>query len=125
MIQLFNSAEFINYLDGEERLISLLLRDIVIETLPGIKEKMAYNVPFFSMNKRICYIWPSKIPWGGVKKGVHLGFCYGNRIEDKDGLLHAGTRKMIRTLHFNTVEDIEPQIIITFLKKAAEIDRLK
>lgn len=125
MIQYFNSAELINHLHGEEKLITLLLRDLVLEILPGVKEKMAYNVPFYSMNKRICYIWPSKIPWGGVKQGVHLGFCYGSQIEDKDGILIAGTRKMIRTLHFNKVEDIDPQMIISFLKQAAENDRLK
>ena len=68
-----------------ERIITDVLRQIVTAHLPvSCKEKISFNVPYFYGNKGICIIWPSTIPRGGIKKGVLLGFWYGNKLKDAD-----------------------------------------
>lgn len=73
-------VEFWDFLPENERIIVDVLRQIILENLPSIcKEKLAYNVPYYYGNKRICLIWPGSIPWGGIREGVLLGFCQGNK----------------------------------------------
>src|SRR6266550_199790 len=82
-IKIRSLVELFAILPEDERIIVDVLRQIVIENLPTYcKEKISYNVPFFYGNKGICIIWPSTIPRGGIKKGVLLGFWYGNKLKD-------------------------------------------
>ena len=75
-------------LPENERIITDVLRQIVIDNLPACcKEKISYNVPFFYGNKGICIIWPATVPRGGIKKGVLLGFWYGCKLKDTDNYL--------------------------------------
>jgi hypothetical protein len=99
-------------LPDEERIITDVLRQIIAENLPAYcKEKISYNVPFFYGNKGICIIWPSIIPRGGIKKGVLLGFWYGNKLKDIDRYLIHGTNKQIFYKIFYTAEDIDEDAI--------------
>jgi hypothetical protein len=110
-------------LPGEERIIVDVLRQIVTEHLPkNGKEKISYNVPFFYGNKGICIIWPSTIPRGGIKKGVLLGFWYGNKLNDVDHYLTHGTNKQIFYKIFNTAEEIDQEAIVKLLKEAVRLD---
>ncbi|MDX1641781.1 MAG: DUF1801 domain-containing protein [Balneolaceae bacterium] len=79
--------EFLDFLPDDERSIVHYLRDLVLSTLHPIEEKLAYNVPFYYGQSRICYIWPASIPWGGVNHGVILGFCRGYLLSDDIGYL--------------------------------------
>ena len=111
-------------LPGHERIIVDVLRQIIIENLPvTFKEKISFNVPFFYGKKGICIIWPSAIPRGGIKKGVLLGFWYGNKINDADNYLTHGTNKQIFYKIFYSAEDIDELAIVKLLKKAVQIDR--
>jgi hypothetical protein len=110
-------------LPEHERLIVDILRQIIKEQLPpGCKEKISYNVPFFYGNKGICIIWPAAIPRGGIKKGVLLGFWYGNKLKDADNYLTHGTNKQIFYKVFNSVEEINIKAIIKLLKEAIKLD---
>ncbi|NVJ46260.1 MAG: DUF1801 domain-containing protein [Cytophagia bacterium] len=42
-------------LDDELRLVKIL-RSLVYECIPEVKEKLSYNVPFFRLKKTICFI---------------------------------------------------------------------
>ena len=54
-----NIVELFTLLPEEERIITDVLRQIILETLPGYcKEKISFNVPFFYGNKGICIVWP-------------------------------------------------------------------
>ncbi|MEJ2478419.1 MAG: DUF1801 domain-containing protein [Desulfobacterales bacterium] len=77
-----NFNDFFDFLPTEEQEIVESLRGIILDALPGVTEKLAYNVPFYYRHRRICYIWPSAIPWGGLDKGsgVALGFVKGRLI---------------------------------------------
>jgi len=108
-----------------ERIITDVLREIIKEHLPANgKEKISYNVPFFYGNKGICIILPSAIPRGGIKKGVLLGFWYGNRLADADNYLTHGTNKQIFYKIFNSVEEINIKAIVKLLKEAVKLDAM-
>ena len=98
----FSSIEdFLDYLTPYELEIVLMLRDLIKTSIPNVKEKLSYNVPFYSLHKRICFIWPASVPWGKVEKnGVILGFSNGNLLPDPEGFLEKGTRKQVYTKTF-------------------------
>jgi len=68
-------------------------------------------------------VWPSAIPRGGIKKGVLLGFWYGNRLNDVNGYLSRGTNKQIFYKIFHTVEDINEEEIVLLLQEAVKLDK--
>ena len=107
-----------------ERIIVDVLRAIVAEQLPAYcKEKISYQVPFFYGRKGICIIWPSAIPRGGIKKGVLLGFWYGNKLADADNYLTHGTNKQIFYKIYSDVEEINVKAVVKLLKEAVNLDR--
>jgi len=107
-----------------ERIIVDVLRQIIIDNLPSYcKEKISFNVPFFYGKKGICIVWPSAIPRGGIKKGVLLGFWYGNRLNDVNGYLSRGTNKQIFYKIFHTIEDINEEEIVLLLQEAVKLDK--
>ena len=115
--------EFWDRLPGNERLITDVLRQIVLEQLPGsCKEKLAYNVPFYYGQKRICVIWPASIPGGGIRQGVLFGFCQGNLLKDADNYLSRGTNKKVFYKIYYQPEDIDEKAIRKLLKEAVELD---
>jgi hypothetical protein len=118
-----NLVDLFAILPEDEKIIVDVLRQIIIETLPDYcKEKISYNVPFFYGNKGICIIWPSTVPRGGIKKGVLLGFWYGNKLNDHDRFLSHGTNKQIFYKIYHTPEEIDDEPIIKLLKEAIKLD---
>ena len=121
----FNSVdEMLDYIPEDQREITLLLRELVFEAIPDVREKLSYNVPFFSLHRRICHIWPGAIPWGKLTlEGVQFGFSQGHLINDEFDYLETQGRKYVRTHHFYSIEEVDPDIIISYLIQAQEIDR--
>lgn len=111
-------------LPENERIIVDVLRQIIRETMPvHCREKLSYNVPFFYGHRGICIIWPSTIPGGGVKKGVLLGFWYGNRLNDSEKFLTHGTNKKIFYKIYQSPEQIDEKPIKKLLKEAVKTDQ--
>lgn len=118
-----NVEEFLEYLPETEREIVDRLRELVLECLPICKEKLAYNVPFYYRNKRICYIWPPSVKWGNSKmEGVEFGFCYGNLLDDELNFLEKGTRKQIFFKKIMSLHDIDEDMIKAYLFMASDVD---
>lgn len=110
-------------LPENERIIADVLRQIIKDNLPPYcKEKISFNVPFFYGKKGICIVWPSTIPGGGIKKGVLLGFWYGNKLKDANNYLTHGTNKQIFYKIFHTVEEINEEEIVLLLQEAVILD---
>lgn len=110
-------------LPDEQRIITDVLRQIIIQTLPAwCREKISYNVPFFYGNRSICLVWPAAVPRGGIKEGVMLAFWYGNKLEDKNGYLTSGTNKQIFYKIYTSAEEIDEAALVSILKEAAELD---
>lgn len=116
--------DFLDFLPAGEREIVEYLRRLVLDTIPQSREKLAYNVPFYYRHARICYIWPSAVPWGQVKKnGVQLGFINGYLLRDESGYLEKGNRKQVYVKTYWSLTDIEPELIRAYLFEAIEVDR--
>src|SRR5436190_24296154 len=118
-----NLVDLFAILPEDEKIIVDVLRQIIIETLPEYcKEKISYNVPFFYGNKGICIVWPSTIPRGGIKKGVLLGFWYGNKLKDTGNYLIHGINKQIFYKIFYSADNINEKAIVKLLKEAVQLD---
>nr|WP_293834367.1 DUF1801 domain-containing protein [uncultured Arsenicibacter sp.] len=115
-------GELLEYLPDHERQIVDALRSIIFSCIPGCREKIAYNVPFYSRRKRICFIWPASVPWGKVKKGVRLGFSNGYLLSDELNYLEKGGRKHVYCRDFTSVQDINVDLLKTFLFEAVVVD---
>lgn len=119
-----NVEEFLDYLPEAELKMVEHLRALIYQAIPDISEKIAYNVPFFKRHSNICFIWPPSIPWG--KKTypfVRLGFTKGYLIEDDIGFLDKGGRKQVYCKDFNSLEEMDETLILTYLTKAMLIDQ--
>lgn len=119
-----NVEEFLEYLPDDERRIVNALRKIILDCMPNGKEKLAYNTPFYYQHKRVCYLWPSSVPWGGIKERgiVVLGFCKGQILSDDIGYLNKDGRKEIATRRFTSVKDIDADLLKQYLYEALFID---
>lgn len=115
--------EFLDFLTEEERKIVRVLRSIIQDCLPEAREKLAYNVPFYYRNRRLAYIWPASVPWGGFRQeGVALGFCYGHLLDNSENYLLGDANKQIRYLIFRELSDIDPDLVRAYLLEAMEVD---
>jgi hypothetical protein len=122
-VKIRSLVQLFDLLPENERIITDVLRQIVIETLPDTcKEKISYNVPFFYGNKGICIIWPSSIPRGGIKEGVLFGFWYGNKLNDTDKYLTHGTNKQIFYRIYKAPEEINQKALVKLLTEAVRVD---
>lgn len=123
-IKIRSLVQLFDVLPENERIITDVLRQIILDNLPSYcKEKISFNVPYFYGHKGICIAWPATIPRGGIKKGVLLGYWYGNRFIDADQYLTHGTNKQIFYKVFQSPEEINEQPIVQLLKEAIEVDR--
>ncbi len=120
----FDSVEeFLNYLPDKERKIVDLLRPVILDCIPDCIEKLSYNVPYYYRHYRICFIWPSAVPWGNVKlEGVQLGFCNGNLLDDNINYLERGDRKQVYIKTFQDVKEIDIDLVRTNVYDAVDVD---
>ena len=115
--------EFLDFLPDNELELVNFLRQIIHDCIPECKEKLAYNVPYFYRHSRICFIWPSSVPWGNVKQdGVMLGFTRGHLLNNELNYLEKGNRKKVYTKTFYKLKDIDTDLLKTYLFEAVEID---
>jgi hypothetical protein len=122
-IKFKSMLEFWEYIPENERIIVDVLRQIVLQHLPpSCKEKLSYNVPYYYGKRRICLIWPGSVPWGGIRKGVLFGFCYGNKLKDPKKYLTHGTNKQVFYKIFYSPGEINYKAIVALLKEAIEVD---
>lgn len=122
----FNSMdELLGFLPEDQLEIVETLRGLIFDTLPGIKEKLSFNVPFYKLHKGICYIWPGAVSWGSKTwQGVEFGFNYGNLLADEANYLERGNRKQVHNKRFFSPKEIPHEILTAYLLEAAEIDEL-
>ena len=117
-----DAEEIVEFLPPEERDIFVCLRELIFKCIPEIREKISYNVPFYFMKKRILFIWPSSIPWSRVKKGVTIGFCYGNLLVDEDNYLEKEDRKQVYMKTFQKKSEINIPVLKKLIFEAVVVD---
>ena len=116
--------EFLDFLPEEEIKIVNILRLLILDCLPNCKEKLSFNVPFYSLHKSVCFIWPSSVTWGkkATYKGVRIGFAKGYLMNDEFNYLEKGSRKQIFWRDIETFKNSDFEIIRSYLFEAAIID---
>jgi len=120
----FNRVEdFLDFLPDRELEMVELFRELIFESLPDCREKLAYNVPFYYRKRRICFLWPGSVPWGKTQfHGVQLGFCQGYLMCDNANYLDRGSRRQVYTKTFNSTAEIDRDLISSYLFDALEVD---
>lgn len=108
--------DYILALPSQKREMYTLLRDVINETVPGVKEKIAYGIPFFHLKKPFCYLHQHN-------DGVDLSFPSGHLFAEKFPEMDKRNRKLVRTLHYQKVEDINLGLLQEVLIEAAKLDR--
>ena len=122
-IQIQSFTHFWEFITPEERIITDVLRHIILQlNTVLLKEKLAYNVPFYYGKRRVCFIWPASVPRGGFKSGVMIGFCYGNKLLDIYNYLHQGTNKQVFYKIIYSPEEINETAIVSLLHEAIVLD---
>lgn len=115
---------YINSLEGEEYKISSYLHQIILNTSPKIRTKLSYGVPYYRINYRLCFIWPSTAPYSIIKEGVQLGLCKGSLLSNSQGILDLGDRKEVAIANFLNSSEVNEQLISEILFEAIEIDEM-
>ncbi|MEO1263997.1 MAG: DUF1801 domain-containing protein, partial [Bacteroidota bacterium] len=120
-----NMSELLAYLPENQLVILEHLRELIFETVPHIKERLSFNVPFYKKHKGICYIWPGAVAWGSkTLDGVEFGFNYGYLLTDENNYLDRGNRKQVYSKRFRSIEEINEEIICAYLLEATENDEI-
>lgn len=118
--------DFIEGLPRVEKLIVKRLRQLVADCDPRLQEKLSYGVPCFFRHRSILFLWPaSHVPYGLPRKrptGVTLGFCYGNRLSNDQGLLLKENRKQVYIITFHSLEEINEPVIREIIQEAILLD---
>ncbi len=117
--------EFLEFLPEDELKMTIYLMNIVENSIINYKRKLSFNVPFYSKNRSICFIWPASVLWGKKKtyEGVRFGFAKGYLMQDELNYLEQGDRKQVFWRDFKSIEDIDESILKTYLFEAVEIDK--
>ena len=110
--------QYIFKLDEPYQSIAMYLRSVIKKTLPDIEEKYKWSCPFYDYNgKYMCYInfrKNTKVIDLSFIQGIHLGAF-------QEVLIDGENRKMIRSLKFKTLEEIDEKLVQEILIAAAEI----
>jgi hypothetical protein len=116
--------EFLEYLPDSELKIVQLLRKIVFDCIPMATEHLSYNVPYYKVNKNICFIWPASILWGKKQTytGVRFGLTNGHMIADEIEYFSKGDRKQVYWRDFSTIKEIDIDLLKSFLFDALMTD---
>ncbi len=120
----FNTmSELLAFLPDDQLEIVEVLREMIFSTLDDAKERLSFNVPFYSLRKGVCYIWPGAVSWGSKTwEGVEFGFNYGNLLADKANYLERGSRKQVYNKRFFSPSEINVELLSAYLLEAAEND---
>lgn len=111
------SEEYILNQPEPYKSILLHLQVIIEHTLPELELLYKYKIPFYYIHKKpFCYLNASH-----KKQFVDLGFWKGNQINIHEEHLITENRKMMASLRYKSVEDIDATVLTEVLIKAASL----
>ena len=120
-----NVDEFLEFLPEDELALVHFFRKLIFDSVPGITEKLSFNVPFYKKNKGMFFIWPASVLWGKKKTydGVRFGFQQGHLLNDGSSYLDKGNRKQVYWKDFNCLKEIDVDLLKAYIFEAAIIDK--
>ena len=117
--------DFILNLPSDERAMVSTLRTLLYDVDPRFREKLSYGVPYYSRNRRVCFIWPASAPQGPKMAKVFFGFCYGNMLSNEHNILLSEGRKQVYIVRFSLLKDIDERILQELILEAILVDNLQ
>lgn len=116
-------SAFFNKLPENEQAIALKLFEIIQSHEANFDCRISYkSLFFFFRKKRLFYLWPASIPWGGVKEGVRIAFVHGFLYKaDLRSHLSFHERKEIGVIDFTKLNQINASLIQTLLTEATQM----
>lgn len=117
--------ECLQFIPRDELILVEKLRALVLNSIPNVIERLAYNVPFYKVHKNICFIWPSSVLWGKTIsfKGARFGFSNGYLLRDEMRYLDRGNRKQVFWKDFAHPNEIDTDLLRSYIFEAVEIDK--
>ncbi|WP_411031277.1 DUF1801 domain-containing protein [Spongiimicrobium sp. 3-5] len=99
--------------------ILLHLQSVIEQTVPEVDLKYKYKIPFYYINgKPFCYL-------NKAKDYVDLGFWHASHLTVHLEHMTAAGRKVMRSLRYKTLEEIDHQILSDILKDAYSVREKK
>ena len=126
-VKLAKHKDFDSFLDAltpAERNICLRLRELILGEFPHLKETWAYGAPYYTGKRRICFIYPSSLPYSGLKTGVNWGFTQGHRLSNIPGALDLGDRKEVAYFAILNEKEFQESLFLEILHEAVLLDSL-
>ncbi len=96
-----------------------ILRELILST--SLDEHIKWNAPVYSFNNK------NIVGLGAFKNHFCLWFFNGVFLKDTHNLLHNAQEektKALRQLRFNTVEEIDKPLVLSYIKEAIENQKL-
>lgn len=98
----------------EHRDIVALLRALMREYAPAVKELFTYSLPMYKKNELMIFISPNK-------KDVKFSFIHGVHFDDKYGLLK-GKAKWSRYIAIKDVQKVNMEALRYYIQQAITFD---
>lgn len=92
--------------------IASLIRELLLESVPGIEEKFSFKVPFYHYYGMFCYI-------NKTKQGIELNFCRGKDLTIAWPQLQMKERIMVAGISFEKFADLRKYNIKAIIAGAA------
>ena len=103
------AGEYIEKQKSPQKEIVQRLRDIIVKTVPDVKEEFKLGVPWYE----------GKFYIVALKDHVNVGFSVKG-LSEKEMALFEGKGKMMRHLKFYSLEDVDKERVEHLLKLVAE-----
>ena len=101
------------------RSILLHLQSVIEITVPDVALKYRYRIPFYYINGRpFCYLNQSK-------DYVDVGFWNAAHLSVHLELMHSKGRKMMKSLRYKNLEEIDNEVLIAVLIDANSVKNRK
>jgi hypothetical protein len=107
---------YIRALPDESRAIAAELRGAVVRAVPGVVERIKWNVPVFELETPVCYLWAHP-------RHVRLGFYRGTELADPRGLLQ-GTGVRLRHVKVGLDAPVPRAQLEELVRQAADLARV-
>ncbi len=105
-------TDYINNAPDEQKRIMNVVRQLIHENVPGVREEFKWSRPVFSKKKGFAYLRTAK-------EYVTLGFSDFHRLDDPGNLLE-GTGKDMRHIKLRSADTMDKDLLKKWIIASAE-----
>lgn len=113
---------YIDQLDTPLAETAAIIRQLLLESVPGIEEKFSFKIPFYHYHGMFCYL-------NKTKDGLDIGFCRGKDLIMAFPQLDLRGRDMVASVVLTQPKDIQqlqvPELIIAAAAWNEEAKRIR